>query len=73
MRKCLMVICLILACERETKRVLTNHHLIGVQLLYPFWVSLMRKTLPTLPLLSGSLFIATEPLLSDFLIFISVM
>ncbi len=35
----------------------TNHHLIGVQQLYPFWVSLMRKTLPTLPLLSGGLLI----------------
>ncbi len=36
--------------------VRTNHHLIGVQQLYPFWVSLMKKTLPTLPILSGGLY-----------------
>ncbi len=30
--------------------LLTNHHLIGVQRLYPFCVSLVTKTLPTLPL-----------------------
>ncbi len=35
----------------------TEHHLIGVQQPYPFCVSLMRNILPTVPLVSGGLFI----------------
>ncbi len=37
----------------------TNHHIIGVQWLYPFRVFFIEKGIPTLPLLSGGLLSVT--------------
>ncbi len=50
----------------------TKHYLIGVRQRYPFCVSLMTKTLPPLPLLSGDLLFNWYVLLSGGLLLIDM-